>query len=153
MEAAVAAAMEAAASTPHFSPDGRLMDQPIKNFQEVHPVGSVQAAKPRSRGRFILTSILILLVVGGIVWWSKHGTAPQPTSKGRNSGPMSIVPEVVGKGDIGVNINALGTVTSLGGLLVSQMLTLFPTPVIYLWFDRLAIRFSGRSGEAAQPAE
>jgi multidrug efflux pump len=31
------------------------------------------------------------------------------------------------------------------GLLVSQMLTLFTTPVIYLWFDRLAIRFAGRS--------
>ena len=39
------------------------------------------------------------------------------------------------------------------GLLVSQLLTLFTTPVIYLWFDRLAIRFSGRAGEAAQPAE
>jgi multidrug efflux pump len=24
------------------------------------------------------------------------------------------------------------------------MLTLFTTPVIYLWFDRLAIRFGGR---------
>ena len=44
-------------------------------------------------------------------------------------------------------------ISIVGGLLVSQMLTLFTTPVIYLWFDRLAIRFSGRSGEAAQPAE
>jgi hypothetical protein len=25
--------------------------------------------------------------------------------------------------------------------------------VIYLWFDRLAIRFSGRAGDATQPAE
>ena len=44
-------------------------------------------------------------------------------------------------------------ISIVGGLLVSQLLTLFTTPVIYLWFDRLAIRFSGRSGEAAQPAE
>jgi multidrug efflux pump len=29
----------------------------------------------------------------------------------------------------------------IGGLTVSQMLTLFTTPVIYLYFDRLAIRF------------
>jgi multidrug efflux pump len=30
-----------------------------------------------------------------------------------------------------------------GGLIVSQMLTLFTTPVIYLYFDRLAARFTG----------
>ncbi|MBV8031385.1 MAG: MdtB/MuxB family multidrug efflux RND transporter permease subunit [Betaproteobacteria bacterium] len=31
--------------------------------------------------------------------------------------------------------------TMVGGLIVSQVLTLFTTPVIYLWFDRLALRF------------
>ncbi len=35
-------------------------------------------------------------------------------------------------------------ISIVGGLLVSQMLTLFTTPVIYLWFDRLALRFTGR---------
>jgi len=42
-------------------------------------------------------------------------------------------------------------VTIVGGLIFSQLLTLFTTPVIYLGFDRLAgalrRRFSG--GEAA----
>ncbi|WP_205895314.1 efflux RND transporter permease subunit, partial [Metapseudomonas otitidis] len=33
----------------------------------------------------------------------------------------------------------------VGGLLVSQVLTLFTTPVIYLFFDRLSRRFTGRS--------
>jgi multidrug efflux pump subunit AcrB len=32
-------------------------------------------------------------------------------------------------------------ITIVGGLLVSQALTLFTTPVVYLWFDRLAHRF------------
>jgi len=33
----------------------------------------------------------------------------------------------------------------VGGLLLSQVLTLFTTPVIYLYFDRLSRRFMGRS--------
>lgn len=33
----------------------------------------------------------------------------------------------------------------VGGLLLSQVLTLFTTPVIYLWFDRLSRRYFGRS--------
>ncbi|MGH6740306.1 MAG: efflux RND transporter permease subunit, partial [Bradyrhizobium sp.] len=40
-------------------------------------------------------------------------------------------------------------ISIVGGLLVSQILTLFTTPVIYLWFDRLAIRFAGRPAGAS----
>jgi multidrug efflux pump len=32
-------------------------------------------------------------------------------------------------------------ITIVGGLLVSQLLTLYTTPVVYLWFDRLAQKF------------
>jgi len=35
----------------------------------------------------------------------------------------------------------------IGGLALSQMLTLFTTPVIYLFFDRLAKRFQPKHPE------
>jgi multidrug efflux pump len=41
-------------------------------------------------------------------------------------------------------------ITIVGGLLVSQLLTLFTTPVIYLYFDRLGARLRAR-GEALPP--
>jgi multidrug efflux pump len=48
-------------------------------------------------------------------------------------------------------------ITMVGGLLLSQLLTLYTTPVIYLWFDRLARRFSRRReinpGSEPLPAE
>jgi multidrug efflux pump len=39
----------------------------------------------------------------------------------------------------------------VGGLLLSQVLTLYTTPVIYLAFDRLAKRFSQRRGGRPAP--
>jgi multidrug efflux pump len=49
-------------------------------------------------------------------------------------------------------------ITIVGGLIVSQMLTLYTTPVIYLFFDRLARRFSHepekeRAGDKRPDAE
>jgi multidrug efflux pump len=46
-------------------------------------------------------------------------------------------------------------ITIVGGLIVSQALTLYTTPVIYLYMDRLSIWLRGLRGEQfpAQPAE
>jgi multidrug efflux pump len=42
-------------------------------------------------------------------------------------------------------------ITVVGGLILSQLLTLYTTPVIYLFFDRLAQRFSQASKKEAAP--
>jgi len=42
-------------------------------------------------------------------------------------------------------------ITIIGGLILSQALTLYTTPVIYLWFDRLARRFSHAPEAAGAP--
>jgi multidrug efflux pump len=44
-------------------------------------------------------------------------------------------------------------ITIVGGLLLSQVLTLYTTPVVYLYFDRLAKRFGGAPAPAPFPAE
>jgi multidrug efflux pump len=63
---------------------------------------------------------------------------------------LGALPLMLGSGTGSELRQPLG-VTLVGGLIVSQMLTLFTTPVIYLYFDRLAIRLSG-GGSPAHPA-
>jgi len=60
---------------------------------------------------------------------------------------LGALPLMIGTGAGSELRHPLG-ISIVGGLLVSQLLTLFTTPVIYLWFDRLAARFAGHSGNA-----
>lgn len=107
------------------------MNQPIKSLKEAPSIGPSQIAKPRSGRRLVLTSILVLLVLGGVVWWTRQGIAPQQAGGGRNAGPMSIVPEVVGKGDIGITLNALGTVTSLATVTIRTQISGYLMSVVF----------------------
>ena len=60
---------------------------------------------------------------------------------------LGAVPLALGSGTGSELRKPLG-ITMIGGLIISQMLTLFTTPVIYLFFDKLARRFSGRTASA-----
>jgi multidrug efflux pump len=54
---------------------------------------------------------------------------------------LSGLPLALGNG-VGAELRRPLGITIVGGLLLSQVLTLYTTPVIYLFFDRLAARFS-----------
>jgi multidrug efflux pump len=64
---------------------------------------------------------------------------------------LGALPLMLGTGTGSELRHPLG-IAIVGGLLFSQVLTLFTTPVIYLWFDRLATRFVGRDQTARESA-
>ncbi len=61
------------------------------------------------------------------------------------------VPLALGQGTGSELRHPLG-IAIVGGLIVSQMLTLFTTPVVYLWFDGLARRVKGTSAVSSAKA-
>jgi multidrug efflux pump len=59
---------------------------------------------------------------------------------------LGAVPLAFGTG-VGSELRRPLGITIIGGLLVSQVLTLFTTPVIYLWFGRVAIWIAHMRGK------
>ena len=57
---------------------------------------------------------------------------------------LGALPLMLG-GGVGSELRHPLGITMVGGLLVSQVLTLFTTPVVYLYFDRLALRVRRRT--------
>jgi multidrug efflux pump len=63
---------------------------------------------------------------------------------------LGAVPLAFGSG-VGSELRRPLGITMIGGLIFSQALTLYTTPVIYLWFDRLARRVTHQEGRQVEP--
>jgi len=87
---------------------------------------TVPPAKRRRRGRPLVIAFMLLLLAAGAVWWLRRAPAPQQNEaagRGRGGAPMSVVDETIGKGDIGISLNALGTVTSLATVTIRSQIS------------------------------
>jgi multidrug efflux pump len=64
---------------------------------------------------------------------------------------LGALPLALGTG-MGYELRRPLGITIIGGLILSQLLTLYTTPVVYLAFDRLRLRIQGRHAEILDPS-
>jgi membrane fusion protein, multidrug efflux system len=98
---------------------------------EVPAGAESQTGKRFSRWRARSILVLLAMLLAGLVWWTQRASVPQDANGRRNGAPMSIVPETVGKGDIGISLNALGTVTSLATVTVRTQISGYLVSVVF----------------------
>jgi multidrug efflux pump len=63
---------------------------------------------------------------------------------------LGALPLAFGSGE-GAELRAPLGISIVGGLIVSQMLTLYTTPVVYLYMDRLRVWWDAKRGKVVQP--
>ena len=63
---------------------------------------------------------------------------------------LGALPLALGTG-VGSELRRPLGIAIVGGLLVSQLLTLYTTPVVYLYLDRMRLRFLGRMPRSIEP--
>ena len=107
------------------------MDQQLRPSTDIPSIPPGKKIKRPVRGRVGLAIGVILLLLAGVAWWTRHANAPQEATGRRTAPPMSVVAETVGKGDIGINLNGLGTVTSLATVTIRSQISGYLTRIAF----------------------
>ena len=96
-------------------------------------VGAILALQLTHNDLTVVALIGIILLIGIV----KKNAIMMTTMAALLGGlPLALIPGT------GAELRRPLGITIVGGLLLSQLLTLYTTPVVYLWFDRLAQRFA-----------
>ena len=90
-----------------------------------------QSARPRKRSRSIYIVITAAVVLLAGIWWLNHRQPAGRGAPGRGGarfgfnpgGPMPVVVQPVGKGDLNLYLNGLGTVTPLATVTVRTQIS------------------------------
>ncbi|RZN32288.1 multidrug transporter subunit MdtA [Bradyrhizobium sp. Leo121] len=107
------------------------MDQQLRKSTDPPSIAPGKKVVRPARGRIGFAIAVILLLAAGIVWWTKPAGTPQETAGKRTALPMSVVAETVGKGDIGINLNGLGTVSSLATVTIRSQISGYLTRIAF----------------------
>lgn len=99
------------------------MDQSVKPFQESPLAEPPQVGRRKLRRTLVWIVLAALLIAAGAAWWRQSQQASHGGRNGRAAQPMSVATATVGTGDIGISLNALGTVTSLATVTIRTQIS------------------------------
>ena len=83
------------------------------------------------KSRWWIWLIVAVVVVGGVAWWQRGGAAPDAKAGDPASRPVMVSTAAARQGDIGIYLNALGTVTPVYTVTVTSRVQGQITQVYY----------------------
>ena len=106
----------------------QVSDGVVSKESEHDPTENVTPAK----SRWWIWLIVAVVIVGGVVLWQRSGAAPEAKAGGdAASRPVIVTTAVAHQGDIGIYLNALGTVTPVYTVTVTSRVQGEITQVYY----------------------